>query len=115
MANKHKYTATEVRDALLETFGAVYLAADKLGCSYNTVYNYIDRHPSVRAAYEHEDGKTTDAAEVALRRAILNGEAWAIKYRLSTKGKGRGYTERQEHTGKDGDPIAFVNVDTNKL
>ena len=109
MTTKPKYTTKQVINALLETFGAVYLAADKLGCTAQTVYNYIERHPTVKAAYEHEDGKTTDAAEVALRRAILNGEAWAIKYRLSTKGKGRGYTERTEVDHK-GSQELIINV-----
>jgi len=44
-------------------------------------------------------------AETGLYKAIREGKDWAIKYILSTKGKSRGYVERQEVTGADGKPM----------
>jgi hypothetical protein len=48
-----------------------------------------------------------DIAELKLRQQVQDGEAWAVKYILSTKGKSRGYVERQEVTGKDGGAIVI--------
>ncbi len=106
MGRKLEYTAKEVAEALRAAKGMVYVAADRLGCSYRTVYNYIDRFKTVADEIEHQEGFITDTAEIKLVQAIHNGEAWAIKYRLATKGRNRGYVERQEVTGKDGGAIA---------
>jgi hypothetical protein len=93
--------------ALKETKGMVYLAARQLGCSHQTVYNYIKRHPTVEEAWKAEHGTVGDNAELALYSAILKGEHWAVTFYLRTKGKDRGYTERteQEITGAGGGPI----------
>ena len=51
-----------------------------------------------------------DIAEIRLRVAINNGEPWAIALVLKTMGKNRGYTERHEITGADGDSIIIRYV-----
>lgn len=100
-----RYTAAQVAAALEATKGMVYLAAKQLGCSHTTIYNYIERHPTVREAWEAQGGEVGDTAELKLYQAILEGQAWAVAFYLKTKGKNRGYTERQEVTGADGGPI----------
>jgi hypothetical protein len=105
MTTKQRYSQEKVIDALKKTKGMVYLAAKELGCEAQTVYNYRDRYPAVRAEMEQQDGEVDDAAEMVLYRAIMAGEPWAVQFRLKTKGKGRGYSERTEITGADGDPL----------
>ena len=46
---KQKYTQQQIIEALRETKGMVYLAAKRLGCEAQTIYNYRDRYPAVRA------------------------------------------------------------------
>ncbi len=46
-----------------------------------------------------------DTAEVALWKGIQDGESWAVQFALRTIGRSRGYVERREHTGADGEPI----------
>ena len=94
MARPRKFTTQQIIDALRSKKGMVYLAAIELGCDAQTIYNYRDRYASVRAAMEQEDGEIDDAAEMKLYKAILAGEPWAIQFRLRTKGKGRGYSEK---------------------
>jgi len=55
-------------------------------------------------------------AETELYRAIRDGKDWAVKYILSTKGKSRGYVERQEVTGADGGAIIvdWDSIDNNQ-
>lgn len=113
VAKKQEFKPAQIIAALEATKGMVYLAADQLKCTPQTVYNYIHRYASVRAAQEHEDGKVTDTAELKLSSAILNGEPWAITFRLKTKGKNRGYVERSEITGEDGGAVN-VNVTIRK-
>lgn len=113
MTSRQRYTQAQVIAALRDTKGMVYLAAKKLGCEAQTIYNYRDRYPAVRAEMEQQDGEVDDAAEMKLYQAIIAGEPWAVQFRLRTKGKGRGYVERvqQEVSGKDGGDITINVVD----
>lgn len=111
MADKPHFTAAQMIDALTKNKGMVYYAAKSLGCSHQTVYNYAKRYASVREAMEAQDGEFVDTAELKLRQAVINGEAWAVLFALRTKGKERGYVERQEVTGKDGGAIEIKAVD----
>ena len=97
MTTRQRYTQAQVIDALRETKGMVYLAAKRLGCEAQTIYNYRDRYPAVRAEMEQQDGEVDDAAEMKLYQAIIAGEPWAVQFRLRTKGKGRGYVERVQN------------------
>lgn len=99
---KEKFTTAQVIDALKETKGMVYIAARKLGCSARTVYTYAKRYQSVQAAIDEHRGHFVDTAELALNRAVLAGEGWAVCFALKTLGKDRGYVERHqlEHSGK---------------
>ena len=119
MTTKQRYTQKQVIDALRETKGMVYLAAKRLGCEAQTVYNYRDRYPAVRAEMEQQDGEVDDAAEMVLFKAIMAGEPWAVQFRLRTKGKGRGYVERTqtEISGPAGGaiPIAIVKMPVDEL
>jgi hypothetical protein len=117
MGTRQKFTQAQVIAALRETKGMVYLAAKRLGCEAQTIYNYRDRYPAVRAEMEQQDGEVDDAAEMKLYQAIIAGEPWAVQFRLRTKGKGRGYVERvqQEVSGPDGGPIQTEHVEKHDL
>ena len=117
MTTRQRYTQAQVIDALRETKGMVYLAAKRLGCEAQTIYNYRDRYPAVRAEMEQQDGEVDDAAEMKLYQAIIAGEPWAVQFRLRTKGKRRGYVERvqQEVSGPDGGPIQTEHVEKHDL
>lgn len=107
-----KYKRADIIAALERNGGMVYLAARALRCSPQTIYNYRDKYPDVAQAIEQVRGELVDTAELALKRAVLNGEAWAVCFALKTVGKGRGYIERQEFTGANGDPIRIEIVET---
>ena len=109
MAN-NKFTASQIIEALDQHKGMVYLAAKALGCSYQTIYNYAKRHPTVQEAIDRNRGQVLDTAELSLYNAILREEHWAITFALRTIGKDRGYTEKteQEITGKDGGDLRLV-------
>ncbi len=106
MARTERYTAQEVIDALERgyTCGG---AGQLLGCSAETVRNYANKYPTVKAALKAKRTELVDLAEMSLRRAIMAGEAWAVALTLKTLGKDEGYTERQEIAGVDGSPMVI--------
>lgn len=66
-----------------------------LGCSRPTIYAHIQKSPRLARIFEEikEDFECEilDTAEAALLLAITNGEPWAIKKALDSKGKQRGW------------------------
>ncbi len=102
-----KFAIPKVIEALQETGGLKARAARLLGCTRATVKSYIERYPEIQAALEEAEEDLLDEAESQLREQIRAGQLTAIIFFLKTKGKGRGYTERVETTGKDGGPIEF--------
>jgi hypothetical protein len=112
---KEKYTPKEMIDALTAAKGMVYVAARKLECSAQTVYTYAEKYPAVKEAMKQERGLMVDIAEIALYKAVQNGEPWAVSLTLKTIGKDRGYTERQEITGADGGPLNVRVEDIHNL
>ena len=100
-----RVTDKRMLDAIKKNGGAVYLAARELGCAPNTIYNRMEKSPTLKRAVEDARGEVVDYAEQKLRLAILNGEPWAIAMALKTIGKHRGYVERQEVTGAEGSHI----------
>ena len=111
-----RLTKQMVVDALNETKGAVYLAAKRLDCSHTAIYEYIKKYPDIAELKEYFDEEVTDIAVLKLRSAVMDAEQWAIKYQLSTKGKSRGYVERQEVTGANGGAIVvdWDGIDSNQ-
>lgn len=91
-------------EALTKTGGRVYVAAKRLGCNPTTIYKRMAANPEINAVCEYADGALVDAAEDALLQSVKAREAWAVCFTLKTKGKRRGYVERQEHeiTGPGG-------------
>jgi hypothetical protein len=88
-----KYDPQEIIRALNDTRGMIYLAAERMGCEADTIYNYAKRFPAVAAAIQRHRERTTDIAELKLYQAITNGEPWAIQFYLKTQGRGRGYQD----------------------
>jgi hypothetical protein len=62
----------------------------------------MEKDSKFRQAYNDQTESLIDFAETALLNSIRKGSDTATIFFLKTKGKDRGYIERQEHTGKDG-------------
>lgn len=92
--NHEHYTDEQIIAALKETYGKVYLAAEKLGCHPSTIYARSEKSPEVAETLEHYTGRLIDIAEASLTRSVIAGESWAVRLTLRTLGQKRGYTER---------------------
>ena len=106
----YKFSNKSIIEAVQAVNGMIYLAARKLGCTPQTIYNRMEKNAQIREAVEMSRGEMIDIAEQKLRIAVMNGEPWAVAMVLKTIGKHRGYVERQEVTGAEGGAIV-VNWD----
>lgn len=91
-------------EALKSTNGLVSLAAKRLECNPQTIYNRAKRVEAVRQVIAECRSELADLAELSLRKAILDGQPWAVALALKTLRK-EIYTERVEVGGPDGGPI----------
>lgn len=99
MPARPKKTKEAVRIALEKAKGRIFLAAKSLEVSGETVRKYLQRWPELQEIIEDIRGRALDVAEVALDRAVIAGEAWAVCFFLKTQGKARGYIEKVETSG----------------
>ena len=110
MSRERKYSDAEIIKALDDKRGGIYVAADELGCSYKTIQRRAEKVPAVQEVINKYRHRRSDIAEMKLDQAIFKGEPWAILFQLKTQGKDRGYVERQEITGKDGNDVTIKVV-----
>jgi len=103
--SRQRYTPEQIIEALRARRGRQFLAAADLKCDSDTIKNYINRYPKIKAVVEQLRGERLDRAEDKLDAAFERDEAWAICFMLKCQGKHRGYSERHELTGADGRPI----------
>ena len=82
--------------ALGSTMGVVSEATKLVGIDRATHYKWLNSDDDYKAAVEDSADVAIDFAETALKGQIEQGNITAIIFYLKTKGKKRGYIERQE-------------------
>ena len=106
-----KCTPVQVSEALLASDGNLTAAATKLGVTRQGVYDYIDRY-KLQDVLDQSREKMADEAVGQLHRLVRDGNLGAVIFYLKPQAKSRGYTERIETTGKDGDAIEVRQIKT---
>lgn len=106
--SKERIPTDRIIECLREVNGLISLAAKRVPCSPTTIRERARRVQAVRQVIDECRGELVDLGELALRKAVLAGEPWAVALVLKTLGKDRGYVERQEVTGKDGEAVRLV-------
>jgi hypothetical protein len=96
MAGQPKFTKQQVIEALQASRGLASVAARRLGCTHQTVVNYMRRYPDVAEVAQRQRDQMTDVAELKFWQALQNGEVWAITLQLKTQGRDRGYIEQHD-------------------
>lgn len=109
--NQRAHSLDEIEKALRAGKGMVSIAAKTLQMTRSGLYERINKNERLQQVISDEREAMTDTAELALHRAIVGGEAWAVCFYLKTQGKSRGYVERQEITGADSGPIMIEAID----
>lgn len=116
MPKKHKIDRELLKEVIEANQGVLSVVARKLNTSRMYIYRMAEKYPDVQEAIEQAridyDDSLLDEAELGLRVSVRNGEPWAIKYTLETKGVARGYIKPTlAGAGKDGDVILRVVYD----
>jgi hypothetical protein len=100
--NTDKYELDKVLDAIKGSSGIKATIMRRLGCSRNTVDNYLKRYATAQAAYDEEVEIVGDLAESVIISAIKNKDVDTAKWYAKSKLKHRGYTDsvEQKHSGE---------------
>lgn len=107
--SNEKYSPAKIIEALQVSRGMIASAARLLGCTRQTIYDAVARHPEINNVVAGERELLLDRAELKLQEAIDAGEGWAVRFFLSTQGQARGYIERQRVDVEDKKITVIVN------
>ena len=102
MSNKKKHIKKALIESLEKSLGVVTTACKQVGISRKTYYKYLNEDPDFRQEVEELQNVALDFAESQLHKQIQEGSTAATIFLLKTKGKKRGFVERQEVEHKGG-------------
>ena len=113
--NKTEQHKKAMIEALEKSLGVVTTACKKVGIGRTTFYGWLQDDPEFAKEVDDIQNIALDYAESQLHKQIGKGNTSATIFYLKTKGKKRGYIERQEITGADGMPTNFqIEIIENK-
>ena len=99
--------------ALEKSLGIVTTACKIAGIGRTQFYEWASEDETFANAVKELDNVALDFAESQLHKQISNGIPASTIFYLKTRGKSRGYIERTEITGRDGESL-FGNVSDEK-
>ena len=113
--NTEQYKARMLK-ALEASLGVVTVAARTAGLPRERHYDLLKRDPVYAAQVAAIDDVTIDFAESQLHKQIKDGNTAATIFYLKTKGKRRGYIEKQElDVTSGGKSLAADSVDWDSI
>lgn len=95
--NKIQHTKERILEALEKSLGVVTTACKNVGVDRSTFYKYLKEDEEFAEAVKELENVALDFAESQLHKQIQEGVPTSTIFYLKTKGKRRGYVERQEH------------------
>tara|TARA_R110000764_G_scaffold56629_1_gene123328 strand:- start:1793 stop:2161 length:369 start_codon:yes stop_codon:yes gene_type:complete len=108
--NKTQHNKKALIDALEKSLGVVTSACKSVGLNRSTYYDYYNSDPEFKKSVDELSNIALDFAESNLHKQIKDGNTSATIFYLKTKGKKRGYVERQEITGVEGTKLFEVEI-----
>jgi len=106
--NKSRHIKKEsILKALEQSLGVVNNACQAAEIPRSTFYKWLKEDEEFAKQVEDIANVALDFAESQLHEQIRDNSTAATIFYLKTKGKKRGYIERQEITGADGIPTSF--------
>lgn len=111
--NKTDTKKEAMLEALERSLGIVTTACNAIGINRSTHYDWMRKDAEYKQAVKSIEDRTLDFAESHLHKLIKEGNPAATIFFLKTKGKGRGYIERQEIEVAEKKPLSwFVSDDS---
>lgn len=109
MSSTNSTRKKDLLDALERSLGIVSTACEKVGVDRKTHYNWLKDDPEYKAAVDQIQESVIDFAESHLYKLIKEGNPAANIFYLKTKGKSRGYIERQEVEVSGPKPLSWFD------
>ena len=104
-------TSTDKKKAMLEalekSLGVITQACKVVGIDRKTHYNWMKADEEYKVQVEELSEVAIDFAESHLHKLIKDGNPAATIFFLKTKGKNRGYVERQEIAVAEKKPLSW--------
>lgn len=104
------YQISDIKKAIDGSGGYITEISARLKCDWHTAKDYITKL-GLEEYLRLEEETRLDKAEKKLDQLIGAGDTTALIFYLKTKGKKRGYIERTEITGADGDKLNAITVE----
>jgi hypothetical protein len=100
--------------ALEKSLGVVTTAANIVGITRKTHYDWLLKDHNYAQEVAELENITLDFAESQLHKQVKEGNTTATIFLLKTKGKKRGYVERQEISHQGSVPVTKMSDDAKK-
>ena len=113
LTNKTEHKKKAMIEALEKSLGVVTSACKNVGIGRTTFYEWLKDDIDFAQKVKDIDNIALDFVESELYKQIKEGSTVSTIFYLKTKGKKRGYIERQEITGADGQQL--IGLDPRKL
>ena len=94
-------------EALEKSLGVVTTAVKNVGIHRSTFYVWYNDDEDFKKEVDSIGDIAIDFAESQLHKQIQDGNSTSTIFYLKCKGKRRGYVERTEIVGVEGEPTAF--------
>lgn len=90
------FTTAQFKAAIPKSGGLFATIAKRVGCDRHTAKKRIMESPTLKQDWEDETETILDLAESKAMELVNAGDPGMIRFYLATKGRSRGYVERQE-------------------
>jgi len=95
-------------EAMKKSLGIVSTACAEVGINRCTHYEWLKNDEQYKEEIDAISESVIDFAESKLHQLINGGDVASTIFYLKTKGKKRGFVERTELTGNEGQPIIHI-------
>ena len=113
--NKTEHHKKALLKALESALGVVTTACRQTDVGRTTYYQWLKEDPEFAKAVKDVQEIALDFAESQLHKQIKEGSTAATIFFLKTKGKQRGYVERQEIEVAEKKPLSWFTDDNSSI
>ena len=117
LKESNRVTKKRLKKSLQGTYGNIIAIANKLKVTRGAIYKFLDKNPDMKELVNREREEIVILAENQLAIGMLKGDSQLIRHTLRTKGRDRGWGEKQEieHSGDIPISINIIAPNTDEM
>ena len=108
-------TREEVLSAISGSKGLILNIEKKLGCTRSCIQEWIDKDPVIKQEIKDEQEREKDMVMDNLIEDAKNGDKFARKLFLEAQARDRGFGDKLEISGANGQPLVVLHAVTANL